>query len=117
MYMYCTSKFEAYTCIFQDTTTLNNPSVREVTVSSCSGTGTARGLAKLYGILANGGAVGGNTLLSRDSIKYLSTPVIHGKDAVMLTGEQTSFGPGTFYRRNPKVNPAYSRHVLFSSQI
>ncbi|KAH3797734.1 hypothetical protein DPMN_151320 [Dreissena polymorpha] len=96
--------------------TLNNPTVREVTISSASGTGTARGLARLYGIIANGGSVGGDSLLSRDSIKYLSTPIIFGKDTVFITGEETSFGPGTFYRKNPKGQDAVG-HTGHGGQV
>ncbi|KAH3797705.1 hypothetical protein DPMN_151292 [Dreissena polymorpha] len=100
----------------QDTKTLNNPTVREVTISSASGTGTARGLARLYGIIANGGSVGGDSLLSRDSIKYLSTPIIFGKDTVFITGEETSFGLGTFYRKNPKGQDAVG-HTGHGGQV
>jgi len=82
---------------------VNNPYIREVTVSSFSGTGTARGLARMYGILANGGSDGGKTLLSPAAIKTLATPVVYGADYVMITGEQTSIGRGTMYLTNPKV--------------
>ncbi|XP_052220680.1 beta-lactamase domain-containing protein 2-like [Dreissena polymorpha] len=100
----------------QDLAKLNNPLLREITVSSASGTGTARGLARLYGILANGGSVDGDLLLSRDSIKYLATPIIFGKDSVFLTGEDTSFGPGTLYRKNPKGQDAVG-HTGHGGQV
>ncbi|KAL4221526.1 hypothetical protein ACF0H5_019783 [Mactra antiquata] len=83
------------------TALLNNPKVREVTVSSSSGTGTARGLAKLYGILTNGGSHDGNQLLSRDRLEQLMKPVKYGYDHVFQTGEYTSFGLGTIFRNNP----------------
>lgn len=82
---------------------MNNPYYREVTVSSLSGTGTARGLARLYGFLANGGKIDSKTLLSEESVRRLATPVVSGLDSVMLTGEQSTIGLGTLYRKNPKV--------------
>lgn len=85
----------------QRTDVLNNPYIREVTVSSLSGTGTARGLAKMYGILTNGGEHDGYQLLSRDSIDRLSKPVVSGRDFVMRTGEESLVGLGTLYRNNP----------------
>ncbi|XP_060598782.1 beta-lactamase domain-containing protein 2-like [Ruditapes philippinarum] len=85
----------------QRTDVLNNPYIREVTVSSLTGTGTARGLAKMYGIIANGGAHDGNQLLSKQSINRLSKPIVRGSDAVMNTGEVSEIGLGTLYRKNP----------------
>lgn len=82
---------------------MNNPYYREVTVSSLTGTGTARGLAKLYGILSNGGQIDGKPLLSPDTVGRLATPVVSGLDVVMMTGEQSTIGLGTMYRKNPKV--------------
>ncbi|XP_045194379.2 beta-lactamase domain-containing protein 2-like [Mercenaria mercenaria] len=85
----------------QRTDVLNNPYIREVTVSSLSGTGTARGLAKMYGIIANGGTHDGKQLLSKESINRLSQAVVRGADSVMRTGEVSEIGLGTLYRRNP----------------
>jgi hypothetical protein len=73
-------------------------------VSSLTGTGTARGLAKMYGIIANGGAHDGNQLLSKQSINRLSKPIVRGSDAVMNTGEVSEIGLGTLYRKNPWVS-------------
>ena len=75
-----------------------------MTISSLSGTGTARGLARLYGFLANGGQIDGKTLISKESVNRLSTPVVSGQDVVMLTGEESTIGLGTLYMKNPKVN-------------
>lgn len=86
---------------------LNNPYNRDITVSSASGAGTARGLAKLYGILANGGSHQGKQLLSTDLISKLAIPVALGKDIVLQTGELSRFGLGMIYRRNPWVRIKY----------
>ncbi|WAR31469.1 LACT2-like protein [Mya arenaria] len=100
----------------QSTETLNDPAVREVTVSSCSGTGTARGLAKMYGILTNGGTEDGKTILSPNMMKSLATPLLVGKDVVMLTGEQSQLGRGTLYRKNPKGQRCVG-HTGFGGQV
>ena len=80
----------------------NNPALREVPLSSATATGTARGLAKLYGILANGGKLGDSELLSEGVVSSLSTPVVTGND-VVTQAQNVSFGPGTLFRQNPKV--------------
>ncbi|KAK3611812.1 hypothetical protein CHS0354_040482 [Potamilus streckersoni] len=80
----------------------NNPDVREVTISSYSGTGTARGLAKLYGILANGGSTNGKQLLSRATIDKLSIPLVAGEE-VLFKHKSIIFGPGTMLKNNSKA--------------
>ena len=53
--------------------TMNKPEWRTVEVASGSGHGNARGVAKIYGALGNGGSLGEVTLMSRDSIEVMIT--------------------------------------------
>ena len=57
----------------------NNHELREITMSAAMGTGTARGLAKLYSILASGGKNKGKQLLSPEVIQQLSTQLTTGE--------------------------------------
>ena len=77
-------------------------------MSSLTGTGTARGLAKLYGIVANGGTDNQDELLSTDMIKELSTPVVLGEDMVLRTGDFSRNGPGTILMSNPLVSRLFA---------
>lgn len=52
--------------------------MREVECSSSNGHGTAESLAKLFGILADGGEYKGKRLLSRDTINKLRRPLVSG---------------------------------------
>ena len=92
----------------QSMSVLNNPQNRDITVSSLTGTGTARGLAKLYGIVANGGTDNQHKLLSTDMIRELSTPVVSGEDMVLRTGNFSRNGPGTMLMSNPLVRHLFA---------
>ena len=81
----------------------NNPELREISISSASVTATARGMAKLYTILANGGSLGGKKLMSESVVTKLLTPLVSGFDAVTQTPD-VKFGPGTSIKENPKVS-------------
>ncbi len=74
----------------------NDPYVRMVEVASGSGIGTAEALAKVYGIIANGGqTVDGTQLLSQELIKKIDksgSPLI--KDETI--GIPTKFSSGFF---------------------
>ena len=89
--------------IFQDMSIFNNPELREITISSASVTATARGMAKLYGILANGGSLADQKLVSEGVLTKLYTPLVAGLDAVTQTPD-VKYGPGTAVKQNPKVN-------------
>src|SRR5690606_32639919 len=51
--------------------TLNKPSWRTVEIASGSGHGNARGVARIYGALGNGGTLDGVTIMSRDGIEAM----------------------------------------------
>ena len=51
--------------------TMNSPRWRTVEVASGSGHGNARGVARIYGCLGNGGSLDGVTLMSREGIEAM----------------------------------------------
>ncbi|HEX6994648.1 MAG TPA: serine hydrolase domain-containing protein [Gammaproteobacteria bacterium] len=53
--------------------TLNRPEWRTVEIASGNGHGNARGVARIYGALGNGGTLGGVTLMSREQIEAMIT--------------------------------------------
>ncbi|KAL3871009.1 hypothetical protein ACJMK2_039034 [Sinanodonta woodiana] len=100
---------------FTELNLLNNPEIREITVSSYSATGTARGLAKLYGILANGGTYQGKQLLSKEVIEKLSSTVIEGFD-VVIQADGVKYGPGVQIKLNPWGQTVYG-HTGHGGQV
>ena len=69
------------------------PEYKEVPHGSAYGYGTARGMAKLYGILANGGKLGDRVLLSSATLPKLNEVVSTGMDRVL--GVNITRGYGT----------------------
>lgn len=78
----------------------NNQELREITMSSSMGTGTARGLAKLFSILAGGGKYIRRQLLSPEIIRKLSTQLTSGK-ALMFPSIESQWGRGVLMIKNP----------------
>lgn len=85
----------------QDLSVFNNPDLREVPLTSATVTTTAAGIAKLYGILANGGSTKDKVLLTAEQVRKLSTPLVRGTDSVIKKTDSI-FGPGTGMVMNPK---------------
>ena len=65
---------------------------RAAQVPSVNGFATARGLARLYNALANGGILDGDKLISEDTIKQASRIRIEGEDLVL--GVETRWAAG-----------------------
>ena len=61
----------------------NDRAWRAAEIPGAGGRGSAYGIAKLFGILANGGSQQGKQLLSADGIKAMSTLQIENEDAVL----------------------------------
>ncbi|KAL4217717.1 hypothetical protein ACF0H5_022458 [Mactra antiquata] len=76
----------------------NNPSLRNIPCSCCYGTGAARGFAKIYSILANGGQYEGKQLLTKESIYKLTETISSGHD--LTIGSVTGFSRGTATKPN-----------------
>ena len=81
--------------------TFNNPYTRHVPCGSYSGYGTARDLAKLMGIMANGGTDDGKSYISVNTMKLLSEILVEGQDQVM--GVVSPYGRGTYPYLNQLV--------------
>ncbi|XP_061181860.1 BAI1-associated protein 3-like [Saccostrea echinata] len=78
----------------------NNPDLNQIPLTSFLGFGNSRSLAKLWGILANGGTYNNNTLLNPAMINLLGSPLISGrsKDGVL----DTTVGRGVFFLPTPQ---------------
>ena len=82
----------------------NNPFVRQVPCGSYSGYGTARDLAKLMGILANGGSYNGKSYMSPETTRLLTEVLTEGAEYVMGMPD-LQFGRGVSPFLSPLVSP------------
>ena len=73
---------------------MNTKEARTVPYGSSHGSGTAESLAKLYGILTNGGTHRGKQVLSQETIAALETPAMTGVDQML--GMKVQRGMGTW---------------------
>jgi len=80
-------------CIIAQPRKLNDPYYRDVPCGSSHGVGTARALAKLTGILANGGVWNDKMLISPAAIQRLQSSLSSEFDRVVL--RDITYGPGT----------------------
>ena len=80
--------------LFQFLGAINKPEFRAIPCGSSHGSGTAASVAKLYGILANGGEYNGTQVLSGQAISALETPAMTGVD--QMVGMKVSRGMGTW---------------------
>ena len=87
-----------------DVTKLWNPSV--------FGHGNAHALAKLYGILANGGSSNGKRLMSPATVESQLQVIISGKCKILRL--DTDFGRGYTIMQSPKVRIYYSEFPTLS---
>jgi len=78
-------------------TTVNSREWRAAEIPAANGHGTASALARVYGALANGGAVDGVRILEADSIVRARTEQVSGPDAT-LGGMPMRYGLGFMLR-------------------
>ena len=71
---------------------MNRKEGRKLPVGSSHGSGTAESVAKLYGILANGGQYKGKQVLSQEAIKSLERPAVTGVDQMLGILKQNGMG-------------------------
>ena len=71
---------------------LNQPAAWTAALPAFGGVGSARGLGKIYGLLAAGGVQDGKTLVPSVVIDQLSTRLVSGTDRVLLI--PTAFSAG-----------------------
>ena len=71
---------------------MNKPEIRSASYPAFGGIGTARSLAKFYGMLAVGGQWQGHHFFSEDSLQNFQTRVSNGMDLVLQ--RETAFSAG-----------------------
>lgn len=71
---------------------VNRREWREAEVPSTNGHGNARGIARVYAALANGGAIYGVHILGRDAIAAATTEQVNGHD--LINNRPSRFGIG-----------------------
>lgn len=89
---------------------INNPEFAELPSGSSHGVGSAAGMARLHGILANGGiTVAGRRLLSESMIQTLQIPLSMGPEKL--------FGIDLFYSYGMELLPVLEGEKVFMRQI
>jgi CubicO group peptidase (beta-lactamase class C family) len=76
---------------------MNAPEARSASFGAFGGVGTARGLAKFYALLAEGGTLEGRRWLAPRTIDWMATTQTQGVDRVLLL--ETAFSAG--FMRDP----------------
>ena len=76
---------------------MNSPEGRTASLGAFGGVGTARGLAKFYALLAEGGALDGRRIFPPKTLDSMSTTLTQGPDRVLLL--ETAFSAG--FMRDP----------------
>ena len=71
---------------------VNRPEWRLAEIPSTNGHGTARGVARVYAALANGGEIGGVRILERETLELATTEQSSGED--LITQRPSRFGLG-----------------------
>lgn len=80
----------------------NSPDLNQIPTSSFLGFGNARSLAKLWGIIANGGTYKNKTLMTPDMVRLLGTPVAAGRSLDGIV--DVPLGRGVFFLPTPQVD-------------
>ena len=76
---------------------MNAPEARTASFGAFGGIGSARGLAKFYAMLAEGGALEGRRWFEPSTLDWMTTTLTQGPDRVLLL--ETAFSAG--YMRDP----------------
>ncbi len=93
---------------------MNAPEARAASFGAFGGVGTARGLAKFYAMLAEGGRLEGRRWFEPQTLDWMTTTLTQGPDRVLLL--ETAFSAG--FMRDPvdasgrKVRTNFGRSLL-----
>jgi len=99
----------AFTNPFSIINGVNTSAWRSAEIPSANGHGTARALARLYGILALGGDIDGIRVLSSETIRNCFQEESYGTDEILQT--VTRFGPGFMLNQDrPGASYGPGRH-------
>ena len=80
---------------------MNTAENRATDIVSFSGIGSASSLAKFYGVLANGGEIGGKRYFKAETIAWMSTTLASGTDRILQI--PTAFSAG--FMKDPPGSP------------
>ena len=78
--------------------------MRRIPLASTNGYGTARDLAKLVGILANGGTHNGKSYISARTVKLLTEILTDGGTDKVIKTDKLQYGRGTTPLKTPLVS-------------
>ena len=92
-----TAKSFASPCGLHSAAAMNKPEVLTASFPGFGGVGTARGLAKFYAMLANGGELDGHRFFTPQTLDWMTTTLTQGHDRVLLM--ETAFAAG--FMRDP----------------
>ena len=87
---------------------MNQPAAWSAGLAAIGGVGSARGLAKIYALLAAGGIWQGRPLIPRAVLHQISQPLIQGNDRVLLL--PTRFSAGCMMDPLPATGPKLRSH-------
>ena len=88
---------------------MNQPEALTVSYPGFGGVGTARGLAKFYAMLANGGSIDGWSTFDPRTLDWMKTTLTQGRDRVLLL--DTAFSAG--FMRDPLDAHGKKTRALF----
>ena len=96
-----------------DPSVVNAPEARTASFGAFGGVGTARGLAKFYAMLAEGGALEGRRWFTPHSLEWLTTTLTQGPDRVLLL--ETAFSAG--FMRDPVAADGRKKRTNFGLSL
>lgn len=67
---------------------------RQAEIAAANGQANARGIARIYGMLANGGELEGVRIISREGIDAATVEEVDGKNICLVTGRNMRFARG-----------------------
>jgi CubicO group peptidase (beta-lactamase class C family) len=87
----------------------SSPAWRKAEIPAANGQANARGIARIYGALANGGEIDGIRIISRKGIETATIEEVNGEQVNLVTGRAMRFARGFIlntegqYGPNPKT--------------
>ena len=88
---------------------MNKPEALTASFPGFGGVGTARGLAKFYAMLANGGLFGGVRFFEKRTLDWMAATLTQGSDRVLLL--DTAFAAG--FMRDPVDADGHKTRAIF----
>ncbi len=92
---------------------MNTPEARTAGFPAFGGIGTARGLAKFYALLAEGGALEGRRFFAPHMLDWMTTTLTQGSDLVLLM--ETAFSAG--FMRDPVDADGHKTRTNFGPSL